>query len=216
MPPGDVCVPGVSRAIIAALKLRMRGAVEFDLTGVSCAIDAIEGDVLIATPAPGARVGVPMRFAIARPVADRQGESVHVGEAVATVHAVGAAVRATHDLERGAVIAASDVEQADAPLDGVPLLHTLTVADVVGASVRVPLRHGEIVNRTSIVPVPVIRSGDRVRAILRVDGVEVETMAVAAESGGLDQVIRVVNPGSRRAIRARVQAPGQVEVSDVR
>jgi flagella basal body P-ring formation protein FlgA len=214
-PAADACVPGVGGAIVAALKLRMRGAVEFDVTGLSCALDATNADMLVAKPAPGARVGSPVRFALTRPVRGASAQLVRAGEAVATVHVAGTAIRTTRDLPRGAVIAPTDVEQVETSLDGLPLRQILTRQDVVGALVRVPLRVGQLVDQTSIVPVPAVRSGDRVRAVVRTTTVEVETIAVAAESGAIDQVIRVVNPESRRSMRARVRAKGEVEVNDV-
>jgi len=61
-------------------------------------------------------------------------------------------------------------------------------------------------------PPTLVRAGDRVRAVARVGGVEAVVIAIAEQSGSAQQVIRVVNPDSRRAIRARVVAPGEVEV----
>jgi flagella basal body P-ring formation protein FlgA len=46
--------------------------------------------------------------------------------------------------------------------------------------------------------------------------VEVETVAIAADNGAVNQVIKVVNPTTRRALRARVVGKGEVEVIDGR
>ena len=62
----------------------------------------------------------------------------------------------------------------------------------------------------------VIRAGDRVRVTMRAEGVEVVLTAIAEQSGRPDQIIRVVNPSSRRAIRVRVIGAGEVEVADAR
>jgi flagella basal body P-ring formation protein FlgA len=208
----DGCVPGVNQAIVAALKQRMSGAVEFHVAELSCSLNVSGDEVLLATAAPGSRTGRPIRFAIARTSGTIGATSVRVGEAFATVTAIGPAVRATHDLPRAAVLTALDVEQTKAPLDDVPLRPILTLASVIGARVTRPLRAGQVVDDVSIVPVAAVKSGDRVRGVMRVAAVEVEAVLVATDSGLIDQIIRVVNPENRRAMRARVVAKGEVEV----
>jgi flagellar basal body P-ring formation protein FlgA len=210
----DLCVPGVSQAIVAALKVRMSGTIEFRLTGLSCVLAAPGNDILIATPVPGARVGRSIRFALARQ--SDGARTVRVGEASATVNAVGPVVRTTRDIPRAAVLAALDVEQAEMSLDNQPLRPVLTLADVVGGRVTRPLRAGQIVDDASVVAVPAVKAGDRVRAVIRVAAVEVETVAIATDNGAIDQVIKVVNPTTRRSLRARVLGKGEVEVIDGR
>jgi flagella basal body P-ring formation protein FlgA len=208
----EPCVPGVSRAIVTALKLRMSGAVEFHLAGVSCAVEGDAGDLLIATPAPGARMGHAIRFAISRRSSGPHAENRRVGEAFATVTAEGAAVRATRDIPRATVLSAADVVEADGPLDDAAVRRVLSLAETVGARATRPLRAGQIVDAQSVVEVPAIRSGDRVRAVIRAGGIEVETIVVAADGGAVDQIIQVVNPETRRTMRARVRGKGEVEV----
>ncbi len=65
-------------------------------------------------------------------------------------------------------------------------------------------------------PPTLVRAGDRVRATARVGGVEAVVIAIAAQNGVAQQIIRVVNPDSRRAIRVRVVAAGEVEVVNAR
>src|SRR5437868_3576337 len=62
---------------------------------------------LTAAPEPGARIGSPARFLLSAKPGGRG--VVRAGEAVATVQAVGPAVRAGHDLERGTVLGGADV-----------------------------------------------------------------------------------------------------------
>jgi flagella basal body P-ring formation protein FlgA len=212
----DHCVPGVSQAIVAALKVRMSGTVEFRLTGMSCALDASGDEVLIATPVPGARVGRSIRFALARRAAGSAAHNVRVGEAFATVTATGSVVRTTRDIPRASIVVAPDVEQAEMSLDDQPLRPILTMPDVVGGRVTRPLRAGQIVDAASIAPVPTVKAGDQVRAVMRMAAVEVETVAIAADNGAVNQVIKVVNPTTRRALRARVVGKGEVEVIDGR
>ena len=65
-------------------------------------------------------------------------------------------------------------------------------------------------------PPTLVRAGDRVRATARVGNVEAVVIAIAEQSGVAQQIIRVVNPDSRRAIRVRVVAVGEVEVVNAR
>jgi flagella basal body P-ring formation protein FlgA len=58
----------------------------------------------------------------------------------------------------------------------------------------------------------VVQSGDRVAVRAGVQGVTAETQGVAAQSGEPGDIIRVVNPSSRRSVKARVVGPGKVEV----
>ena len=74
----------------------------------------------------------------------------------------------------------------------------------------------EAVLAAALAQPPVIRAGDRVRVVVRMGGVEASLTAIAEQSGRPDQIIRVVNASSRRAIRVRVIAAGEVEVADAR
>ncbi len=211
----DLCLPGVTRAIVADLKQRMSGAIEFRLSNVSCTLAVTADDLLRATVSPGARTGRAMRFTIARFSAEGSG-AIRVGEASATVNAVGPAIRTTHDVPRAAILGAPDVEAAEMSLDDLPVRPVLALPDVIGARTSRPLRAGELVDDRSVVPVPAVRSGDRVHALMRMPEIEVEAVVIAIDSGALNQVITVVNPATRRALRARVTGHGQVEVVNAR
>jgi flagella basal body P-ring formation protein FlgA len=65
--------------------------------------------------------------------------------------------------------------------------------------------------RAMVQSTPLVRSGDAVTVVARSAGVEVSARMVAASSGDLGAVIRVVNQQSRRAVSARVVAAGVVE-----
>ena len=101
---------------------------------------------------------------------------------------------------------------ADGQVDGAPLRRLPTTADVTGSRTFRPVAAGEAIVASALVGVPVVKAGDRVRAVARAAGIEVSMVAVAEQSGMPDQVIRVVNPDSRRAVRARVVSAGEVEV----
>jgi flagella basal body P-ring formation protein FlgA len=141
---------------------------------------------------------------------------VRVGEASATVTAVGSVVRTTRDIARASIVSAPDVEQAEMSLENQPLRPVLTMPEIVGGRVTRPLRAGQVVDAVSIAPVPTIKAGDQVRVVMRIATVEVETVAIAADNGTVNQIVKVVNPATRRTLRARVVGKGEVEVIDGR
>jgi flagella basal body P-ring formation protein FlgA len=147
---------------------------------------------------------------------DAGGHPLRVGEVTAVVHAAGPHVLAARQVDAGRVLTPEDVAIGDGPIDGAPVRRLVTLADVIGARTMRALAAGDPVVGGAIVGVPVIRAGDRVRATVRGAGVEVAILAVAEQNGVPDQMIRVVNPESRRAVRARVVARGEVEVVDGR
>jgi flagella basal body P-ring formation protein FlgA len=153
---------------------------------------------------PGARVGGPMRFAL------RWADRRHAGEADAVVHVDAACARARRDLERGTLLAAGDVEVVRGDIGRAVLRPCPT--DVVGSRLLRALAAGEVVSPVAVSVTPLVRSGDAVVTRVRVPGVEVSGKAVASQSGELGDVIRVVNPESGRALRARVTGRGEVEV----
>jgi len=206
------CDGAVSRAIVEALTNRMGSSVRVEVKELSsCAVDEAAAPI-VATPAPGSRLGRPIRFAISERVNGPRRTERHAGEAVASVGVSGPFVRALNALARGDVFEAGDVDTAVGEIaDG--FVRPLPRAEaVVGARAARAIAAGEVVAVAAIVAVPLVKSGDRVRAVVRTPEIEVESVAVATQNGTLDQVIRVVNPETKRAIRARVVGDKEVEV----
>lgn len=166
---------------------------------------------LSAVPEPGGRAGAPARFALFSEGATR----VRVGEATAIVTGTADAVRLTRPVSRGQSVADADVEYVRVALEG-PLRASLPVTDVVGARLRRELPAGAVVAGSDLLRDPVIRSGDTVRAVVRIGGIEIGATAVAVQSGALDEVIRLTNPETRKSLRGRVTGRGEVEVLDAR
>jgi flagella basal body P-ring formation protein FlgA len=137
---------------------------------------------------------------------------VRVGEATAIVQVSGPHVRARRTIDVGRGLTLDDIEIGDGPIDGAPLRRLPAFGDVLGARVLRAVAAGDPIVDGVLVGVPVVRAGDRVRATVRGPGIEVAVVAVAEQSGMPDQIIRVVNPDSRRVVRARVVAKGEVEV----
>jgi flagella basal body P-ring formation protein FlgA len=84
--------------------------------------------------------------------------------------------------------------------------------DVIGARARRQLAAGEAVTAAVIDVPPLIKAGDRIALIVRVGGVEAEGHGTAVSSGHEGDLIRVLPPGTRRSVNARIVAAGRVEI----
>lgn len=187
----------------AALSKRLGPAV--DVTVV--ALDGVPEGLVFreARPDPSARLGRPIRVALVR---DR-GPAVWI---TATVRAIGDQVVMRRALERGATIEAGDVEARRSELTAIPLRALPRLADAVGARATRALRAGEALLPGAVVTPPAIEAGDRVTVVASVGAVEVTATFVASDRGAPGDVIRVVNPETRRVVRGRVVRKGLVEV----
>src|SRR5581483_1896583 len=92
----------------------------------------------------------------------------------------------------GAALAAGPVATAQQPGDG----PSAEGPDPAGPPAAGPASPGRPLR-----PAPVIRAGDRVRVVARIGGLEAVLIGIAEQSGRPQQIIRVVNPDSRRAIK---------------
>jgi flagella basal body P-ring formation protein FlgA len=203
----------LTNAIEAAVRARVgnQSAVTVtNITGVRLLHDAPS---LVAVPDPSARVGAPIRFVLA---AGDAGARTRIGEVTATIQVSAPAVRARKAIARGERLDDDAVTVVATDLNGQALRPLLSLDDARGARTTHDLVEGALITRQDIVPEPVVKSGDVVRARVRMGEVELIGSGVAAENGLKDDVIRVVNPDSHHAFRARVTGSGEVEVVDVR
>jgi len=207
--PAQSVVDAIERAVHARLGRGVTVSVS-DVTGAPVA--AVSG-TLTATPDPSARVGTPVRFVLSSLEPGKH--RVRVGEATAVVHVTVPAVRLMRPLARGDRIEPGDVDVVPMALNGRPLRPLPSLEQVVGARMRIDAAAGTVVTSADIAAEPLIRAGQVVRALARVDGVEVLGQLVAAESGMRGDVIRVVNQESRHTRRARITGSGEVEVVNV-
>lgn len=87
-------------------------------------------------------------------------------------------------------------------------------AAVLGQTSRRSLRAGELLRAGQLVAPIVIKRGDAVVMVARMEGIEVTTAGQALDAGAQDAVIRVRNAASGQIVRMRVTAPGTVEPVD--
>ena len=210
----------VRAAIVDAVKARVGGDAEVIVDRVQIFTPNASGrdicrssSVCQVTPDPAARLGRTIRFtlsAIKRDGAVVRFERVGAAEAAVTVTAP--ITRATAVIRRGELVSAANIESVQQPLSGLPLRRMPAATELVGARALRDIAPGERLSAGMVLVPPAVRTGQHVTAISRVGDVEVSATLMAAESGVSGDIIRLVNPGSRRAMRARILSSNRVEI----
>jgi flagella basal body P-ring formation protein FlgA len=200
-------------AVVEAVRHRMGESADVQIAAlrVGGIQQPWDGADFLASPEPGARLGRPVRFTLSQRAA--KGLRPHpAGYVLATVSVVADHVRAGRALGLGETAAAEDLVESRADVGAVLMQPLPAAGDVAGARVLRDVMAGEVVTRSVVAVRPTVQSGQAVAVRARADGLLVQVQGVAEQSGELGETIRVVNRDSRRAIRARVVAPGIVEV----
>jgi len=158
-----------------------------------------------AVPEPGSRLGKPMRFLL-RPATGRP------VLAVARATVVADQVVLKRMVARGARLAPGDFGRRRGELAGMTLRHQLTFDQLDGARARRLLEPGTVLSPIDVVVRRAVEPGDVVTVVAIAGVVEVSANLVAADGGDKGDLVRVVNPDTRRDMRARVTGRGRVEV----
>ena len=158
---------------------------------------------------PNGFLGKPIRVALVT----RMGLTVN---AVATLRVIGAHIVTTREMLRGETVTADCVRVEREELRGLPLRRLLSSTQVIGGRALRPLPAGAVVLPGAVVVRRAIEAGDRVTVVATSGDVEVSASLVAADAGDPGDVIRVVNPETRRDLRGRVVKEGLVEVNYAR
>lgn len=87
--------------------------------------------------------------------------------------------------------------------------------DAVGQTSRRSLRAGDVLRNSSLTAPVLVKRGDSVVMIARIEGIEVSTDGQALDAGAKGATIRVKNSASGQTLRMRVTAPGTVEPTDM-
>lgn len=222
----------VRHAVVETVKARMgQGA---DVRIETLQFKATPGDgvrALIASPEPGARLGRQNRFTLqwvvqpsgrasspapgASPATEhgvRRLLPVAAGYAVASVFVAVEHVRASRPIARGEACDEADLVFGHGEVGAVLVQRLPRLSEVLGCRVLRNVMADEVVTRTALSVRAMVKSGDVVAVRAAADGVSVEGLAVAQQSGSEGDVIRAVNSDSRRTLKVRVVAPGRVEV----
>ncbi|MCC7416272.1 MAG: flagellar basal body P-ring formation protein FlgA [Acidobacteria bacterium] len=204
----------VSAAIGRLVAERMGAGVQAIVSGIRLSgRTPIPATGLAAVPLVGARLGGTAQFALVVSVSDRGRRRVaEIGRALADVHVIAPHLEAARLITRGSEITDADVIEVVGAVEGLPIAPLPTLADLAGSRAVRHIARGEVVAAAALAVPPPVRAGDSVLAQLRIDGVEASATLIASESGRRGAIVRIVNPGTRRQLRARVVARGVVEV----
>lgn len=206
----DPVVAAIERAVHA----RVGREAHVEVSDVAVQPALLESATLAATPDPAARVGGPVRFVLTAAAPGRP--RARVGEATANIRVMAPAVRVTRPVARGALLETGDLQAVSDDLTGRPFRALPGLGEVVGSRARRDLETGVLVMRADIAAEPLVHAGQVVRALVHVEDVEVVGQLVAVDKGMVrGDLIRVVNPDTHHALRARVIGNGEVEVVNV-
>lgn len=208
----DACGADAEDAARVAVREAFSDEVEVLLSDISC--ERVQGERAVeqAVAEPGSRTAGPVRFVLH----GRRGTArVRLGRLTAVVQVRAPHARARVALASGTVLDASLVTTVTDLVGRVPFGTLVAQREIVGARVKRPVALGAVLTTTVIERPALVRSGADVVTVARVSGVEVRGRAVAAQSGGLGDVVLVINPDSRKRLRGRVIEEGTVEVMHV-
>jgi flagella basal body P-ring formation protein FlgA len=150
-------------------------------------------------------VGRPARFVLTR-------RGVRKGAAVATVRVEARYLRAARAIARDEVITRDAYDVITGELPAMTLRRVPAEGDVTGLKARRAIAVGEVLTDAVLVTPPAVRSGEEVSVKVAIGRVEVTGTAVASGSGQPGDMIQIMQPHSRRLMKARIVGPGMVEV----
>jgi flagella basal body P-ring formation protein FlgA len=207
--PGVPDQGALRQAVVEAVVARVGVGADVDVRITSATSPAWHGDLTSVAIDPAARLGAPLFVTfLAGP-----GATLRVS---ADVHVVADYVRASHSLLAGQTLTAGDVTPVRDVVPPMPLRHLPTAGEVIGAKAIRRMAAGDIIQTGFVQTPPVITIGDPVTAIARIGDLEVAARFIAADSGRIGDLIRIVNPDTKRSLRARIIKAGTVEVFNER
>ena len=122
-------------------------------------------------------------------------------------------VTVNHPLKRGMVIDYPDVTLRERDVSLINQGYLTSLDQAVGQKLTRPVVTDQVLTLVHLEQAEVIRKGDQVVISASSGGLNVRMPGEALSNGGMSEQIRVKNLNSNRVIKARVTAPGQVEVA---
>lgn len=116
-------------------------------------------------------------------------------------------------LKRSGIIGVEDVSLRERDISLINQGYLTSVDQAVGQRLTRPMVTDQVITLVNLEQAEVIRKGDQVVISASSGGLNVKMPGEALSNGGMSEQIRVKNLNSNRVIRARVTAPGQVEVA---
>ena len=167
-------------------------------------IGKLNVDVIPATP----NVLGSKRFSLVYKIDDKIVKNISIRgklEAMAPVAIL------TQNVKRGAILNPTMVRLQTKDLSKLRTPCT-NLREVLGKKLTRSLRTGSVLDLGSIDFPPLIRKGQLVKMVVNHNGMLLTATGIASMNGKQNQIIRVINSGSRKEIFCRVAAPGLVEV----
>lgn len=150
-----------------------------------------------------------MRFAVRCPGPGASRQEYIVRARISATVAVMAAPVAANELLTDAHVT---VGQRDITSIADPVIDPV---NAVGQTSRRLLRAGDVLRNSSLTAPVLVKRGDAVVMIVRIDGIEVSMAGEALDTGARGATVRVRNSASGQTVRMRVTAPGTVEPVDM-
>lgn len=203
-PASTACARADVGAAVSAALERVAGVSTLAVQVLSCNVEpAAQIDGAISEPA--ARYGRPVRFRL-------MAQGRQAGYAVAIASGTIRQVRVNRAVEAGGLLEAADLSTVASDASGVLIEPLPVAADLVGSRALRSLAVGEVLTARIVRIAAAVQSGDRIVVRARVGSIDVSAVGIAQQTGGVGDVIRLVNQDSRRPLRGRVIGRGEVEV----
>ncbi|MDB6144805.1 MAG: Flagellar basal-body P-ring formation protein FlgA [Pseudomonas sp.] len=131
----------------------------------------------------------------------------------AQVHLFRQVVVVNRPIKREGIISDDDVIMNERDISQMPQGYMTSLDQAVGQKATRQMLNGQILTPLQLEQAEVVRKGDQVVITAKSGTLQVRMPGEALSNGGMSEQIRVRNLNSQRVIKARVTAPGQVEVS---
>src|SRR5207253_7487115 len=122
-------------------------------------------------------------------------------------------VTTTRPLKRAGIIEPEDVILRERDISLINQGYLTSVDQAIGQKLVRPMVSDQVITLVHMEQAEVVRKGDQVVISVRSGTLNVRMPGEALSNGGLSEQIRVKNLNSQRIIKARVTAPGQVDVA---
>jgi flagella basal body P-ring formation protein FlgA len=122
-------------------------------------------------------------------------------------------VTTTRPLKRTGIIGPEDVALRERDISLINQGYLTSVDQAIGQKLVRPMVTDQVITLVHMEQAEVVSKGDQVVISARSGTLNVRMPGEALSNGGLSEQIRVKNLNSQRVIKARVTAPGQVEVT---
>lgn len=119
----------------------------------------------------------------------------------------------TRPLKRTGIIGYDDVAMRERDISMITQSYLTSLDQALGQKLTRPMVADQVITLVHLEQAEVVRKGDQVVISASSGGLNVKMPGEALSNGGMSEQIRVKNLNSNRVIKARVTAPGQVEVA---